>query len=126
MYNERSGNAFFQILKGVAIALVFSLISAAAFAAVLRFTGVGDKGIYAVNQAIKVLAITLGCLAGLRGERGLFKGLAVGLLFTALSYLSFSSLGGDFSLSWLIFVELTISLLAGGLSGALAVNLRRN
>jgi hypothetical protein len=46
-------------------------------------------------------------------------------LFTALSYLAFSAFGGDFSLSWLIFVEVGVAFLAGALSGILAVNLKR-
>ena len=126
MDNERYGGGFFQILKGVVIALCFSLITVSAFAAVLRFTGVGDKGIYPVNQVIKALAIVIGCLSGLRNEKGFLKGVAVGLLFTALSYLAFSALGGDFSLSWVIFIELLLAVAVGGMSGALAVNLRRN
>jgi len=68
----------------------------------------------------------IGCLAGLREEKGLLKGLGVGLLFTALSYLAFSAIGGDFSLSWLIFAEIAIGAAAGAVGGALAVNLRRN
>ena len=108
------GGAPFQIIKSVGIALVFSL-----------FFSVSDKVIYPVNQAVKVLAVFVGCLAGVRGEKGWIKGVGVGLLFTALSYLAFSCVGGDFSLSWLILAETAIGAVAGALSGAISVNLRR-
>ena len=120
------GGSFFQILKSVGIALLFSLLSVAALGGALRYFGASDKIVYPINQAVKVLAIAIGCLAGLREEKGLIKGIGVGLLFTALSYLAFSAIGGDFSLSWLIFAEIAIGAAAGAVGGALAVNLRRN
>ena len=119
------GDTAFQIIKSVGISLVFSLFLSVAIACALRFFSVSEKVIYPINQGVKVLAVFVGCLAGVRGEKGLIKGLVAGLLFTALSYLAFSALGGDFSLSWLIFVEVGVAFLAGALSGILAVNLKR-
>ena len=119
------GGAPFQILKSVGIALMFSLFFSVSLACALRFFSVSDKVIYPVNQAVKVLAVFVGCLAGVRGEKGWIKGVGVGLLFTALSYLAFSCVGGDFSLSWLILAETAIGAVAGALSGAISVNLRR-
>ena len=69
--------------------------------------------------------IALGALAFTRGEKGWMKGGGVGLLFTALSYLAFSAIGGDFSLSWMIVLEVVIAFIIGVLAGSLAVNLKR-
>ena len=121
-----TGNAFFQILKGAGLALGFSFLAAVIFASILQFTDLPDKVIYPVNQTVKVLAVCLGALFCVRGEKGFLKGGAIGFIFTALSYLAFSALGGDFSLSWMIFAELLLSLFAGVVCGAIAVNLRRN
>ena len=127
MQNETSvGNDFFQIIKGVALSLAFSFLAAVVFATVLRFTPLPDQVIYPINQTLKVLAVSIGTLAFVRGEKGFLKGGAIGVLFTALSYLAFSAIGGNFYLSWLIVCELLIALLSGVLSGAIAVNLRRN
>ena len=120
------GDTAFQIIKSVGISLVFSLFLSVAIACALRFFSVSEKVIYPINQGVKVLAVFVGCLAGVRGEKGLIKGVVAGLLFTALSYLAFSSIGGDFSLSWLILAETAIGVAAGALSGAISVNLRRN
>ena len=95
------------------------------FANILRFTPLPDKVIYPVNQTVKVVAILLGSLLFVRGEKGFLKGGAIGLIFTALSYLAFSAIGGNFSLSWLIFAELALAIFAGVVGGAIAVNLRR-
>ena len=127
MQNETvTGNGFFQILKGVGFALGFSFLAVIILANILRFTPMPDKVIYPVNQTVKVVAILLGSLIFIRGEKGFLKGVAIALIFTALSYLTFSAMGGNFSLSWLIFAELALATLAGVVGGAIAVNLRRN
>lgn len=125
MRNETTyGNGLFAIVKAVLLSLAISLLSVIVFAVILRSTSIGEKAIYPVNQTIKAISIALGTLVFVRGEKGWLKGGAVGLLFTALSYLAFSALGGDFSLGWLIFAEMAIALLVGAVSGILAVNLK--
>ena len=126
MQNERSyGAILFSIVKGVALALAFSFLCAVIFASILRFAPLPDKIIYPVNQGIKLCSIVLGTIVFVRGEKGWLQGLAISLLFTALSYLAFSAIGGSFALSWLILLELLIAVIAGVLSGAIGVNLRR-
>ena len=112
-------------MKGALFSLAFSLLLAIVFAVILRAGSISDKVIYPVNQAIKVVAVALGTLLFVRGEKGWLKGGVIGLIFTALSYLAFSALGGDFSLSWLIIAELAVGFFSGALSGILAVNVKR-
>jgi putative membrane protein (TIGR04086 family) len=126
MYKQSSyGNEWFSVLKSVGVALLISFFSSLVFAVILRASSGPEKIIYPVNQTVKVVAILIGVLLFLRGEKGWLRGGVAGLLFTALSYLAFSALGGDFSLSWLIFVELFFALAAGGIGGIIAVNIRR-
>jgi putative membrane protein (TIGR04086 family) len=127
MRNERVyGDGFFTVVKAVGLALAVSLLGAVIFAVVLRVGNLDEKIVYPVNQVLKGLAISVGTLVCVRGEKGWLKGGGAGLLFTALSYLAFSSIGGDFSFTWVIVIELLLAVSAGGLGGAIAVNLRRN
>ena len=127
MQNQSTtGDKIFNIIKGVALALAFSLISSIVLASILQFSPLPDKVVYPINQTVKVAAIMLGALVFVREEKGLLQGVAIGALFTALSYLAFSALGGNFSLSWLIFAELALALFVGAISGAVAVNIRRD
>ena len=119
------GNTFFTVIKGAGIALAISFFFTVILAGLLRAGILSHKVIYPINQVIKVLAVVVGTLTQVRGEKGWLKGGGVGLLFTSLSYLAFSAIGGDFSLSWLILIELLIAFVAGALGGALGVNLRR-
>ncbi|MBQ9728735.1 MAG: TIGR04086 family membrane protein [Clostridia bacterium] len=126
MQNETTyGNGLFQIIKGVALALALSFLGVVALANALRFFSLSETAVYPINQLIKCVSIAIGSLAFIRGEKGFLKGGGAGVLFTFLSYLAFSALGGDFSLSWLILIELLFTVLIGAIGGAVAVNLRR-
>ena len=120
-----AGNGLFQVLKGGALALALSFLCAVVFACVLKEFPLSERVVYTVNQTAKGVCIAVGTLAFVRGEKGFLKGVGIALAFTALSYLAFSAIGGDFSLSWLILVEVVLASIVGLASGAVAVNLFR-
>ncbi|MBQ2701712.1 MAG: TIGR04086 family membrane protein [Clostridia bacterium] len=124
MSYEKNGNGFFTVLKAVAFALAVSLLAVVVFACVLRVKPLSDRAVYFVNQVVKNLAVIVATLLFVRGEKGWLKGGAVGLLFTLVSYLTFSIVAHTFSLSALAVAELFVGLIAGAGAGAIAVNLR--
>lgn len=123
---EVTGGNLFQIIKAVAFSLACSLLYAVVFAVILKHTRISDRAVYPINQTAKLIILFLGAFFFIKGEKGFLKGIAVGVLFCFLSYLTFSAFGGDFSLSWLIIIELILSAVTGLLGGVLAVNFRRN
>lgn len=125
MQNENSLGGVFSIVKAAVLALAVSFLSTVVLAAILRITTMPHKAIYPITQTLKVIFVLLASLLFIRGEKGWLKGGAAGLIFTALSYLTFSAVGGDFSLSWLVLVEVGLALFAGALGGVIGVNLRR-
>ena len=126
MYDDQmSSKAVFQVVKGVAVALICSVFTAAIFALIMRVCPVSDVVVTVVTQVLKALSLAVGVLLFLRGEKGLIKGTVCGLLFSMLGSLTFSALGGGFSLSWLILVELIVFSAVGGLLGVVAVNVKK-
>ena len=125
MRNESMYGGTFAVIKGVLAALLISVLFSIFFAVVLRVAPVPDRAVYPVNQTVKVLAAFLGALFFIRGERGWGKGLVLGVLFFALSYATFSAVGGTFLLSPLCLAELVLTALGGVIGGVLGVNLRR-
>lgn len=125
MKNENSCQGMFSIVKGVGVALALSLLFSVLFAVILRVSAIPERAVYPVTQTVKVLCAFLGALASVRGEKGWLRGGAIGILFGMLSYLAFSALGGDFSLSWLIVFELVLTAVSGALGGVIGVNVRR-
>ena len=122
MQNESIGNQWFQILKGVGLALSLAFLGVVIVAATLSATPLDNSAIYPLNQTVKVVAVFVGALACVREEKGFLKGAGIGTLFTALSYLTFSAIGGDFSLSWLIVCEWLLCVGAGAIAGVIGVN----
>ena len=120
------GKSIFQVLKAAGLALGTAFLSIVIFAGILQNSTMDERWLYPVNQTIKLLSIAVGVLAFIRGEKGLLKGVAAALLFTALSYLTFSALGGNFSLGWVVLVEILLTTITGAICGAIAVNLKRN
>ncbi len=126
MENERNTSSVLQVGKGVLFALAIALIAAAIFALLLRFTALSDGGIYPINQTVKAIAVCVGTILCVRGEKGFWKGLAIGGAFWGISYLFFALVGGTFSLSPLSILEIVSVLAVGAVSGALAVNLKKS
>ena len=125
MQTDVKTNGIFQILKGTGLALALSFLGVIILASILRTTPLSDGVIYPVNQTLKVVSTALGALLFVRGEKGWLQGGGIGLLFTALAYVTFSAIGGNFSLSWLALAELALAFFAGALGGVIGVNVRR-
>ena len=125
MRNERLYSGAFAVIRGVLTALAISVVFSIFFAVALRVVPIPDKAIYPVNQTVKVLAAFLGALLFVRGEKGWRQGLILGVLYFALSYVTFSAVGGSFALSPLAIAEVIFTSLGGVIGGVIGVNLRR-
>ena len=125
MRNERLYSGAFAVIRGVLTALAISVVFSIFFAVALRVAPIPDKAIYPVNQTVKVLAAFLGALLFVRGEKGWRQGLILGVLYFALSYVTFSAVGGSFALSPLAIAELIFTSFGGVIGGVIGVNLRR-
>ncbi|MBQ8374428.1 MAG: TIGR04086 family membrane protein [Clostridia bacterium] len=118
-------DTLFQGLKSAIFGTLFSVVLALIYALVLFFFPMSTTVTAVVSQILKSLSLCLACMICIREEGGIKKGLGAGVLFTLLSYLSFSAIGGDFSLSWLILLDFALGISVGALSGIAAVNLKR-
>ena len=115
---------FIQSFKAAIIGVLFSLLFAFLLALAVWIFGMEDGIRQVVAQSLKALSLVVGCMLALRSEDGWKKGALSGLIFTLLTYVSFSGIGG-FSWSWKILLDLALGLSVGVFSGIAAVNLRR-
>ena len=93
------GNTFFTVLKGAGVALAISFFFTVVLAGLLQASVLSENALYPINQVVKALAVTVGAVTQIRGEKGWIKGGVLGVLFTSLSYLAFSAIGGIFLLA---------------------------
>ena len=125
--DSNNPNIFLTVLKGALIALSISLIGILIFAFVLRFVAIPDNAISPINQVIKGISVLVATLIALKKskEMGLVTGLLIGLVYTAVSFLTFSILDGHFSFSTTLLNDLLFGSVIGAICGIIAVNLKR-
>ena len=113
-----------SIIKGAIFALFISLIGILIFAGIVVACKLNTSVIKAVNQFIKILALFLGVLYSVRGEKGFLKGGIIGVIFSLLIHLVFLIIGGEILIGKM-FLDMGFCLVIGILAGALVVNVKR-
>ncbi len=114
-----------QIVKGLLTSVIIALFSVLAFAFIVKLAMLNSGIVKAVNQFIKILSVFLGCVFCIREKVGLLKGGLIGLLFTVLVYLIFALIGSEISFGTSFFLDLVFTSLIGGVSGVIAVNMKK-
>ena len=121
---ENSKKFFSSVLKAICLTVIVSLVGILVFALIVKFADISDTAIKIVNQFIKVIAVFCGCYFSLAGDKGLFKGIAAGLISTVLLYLIFALMSGAEVFGIKMLTDLIFVGIIGGISGIITVNLR--
>ncbi len=115
----------FQVGKAACASVIFVLVYSLIFAGIISLFGVPSSAIKPVNQVFKILSIVFGGMLFLRGERGLIKGVALGISAVVQTWLLFSTIACSFTVGWTTLLEVVIGAFAGGIVGVIAVNVKR-
>lgn len=115
-----------SIVKGLLIAIVFTLIGMLAVAALTVFARISDNLLVILNQILKIAAIALGVRAavGRGGTRGFFTGATLALLYMTLGYAMYAGLGGGAYSTTAMLGEMLLGAAVGGVCGAILANMR--
>ncbi len=114
-----------QVLKAVFASVLISLVFVLIFTVIIQLFALPAEAIKPVNQVFKVIAVALGVLICVKGEKGLIKGTAAGVLAIAATFIVFGLISMSFTTDWRFAIELLIGGISGALAGILAVNLKR-
>lgn len=114
-----------NFLKGLIIALLFSLVAVLVFAGVIQICSVPLKAIKPITVIIKIIAVAVGTLTSVKGEKGLLKGAILGALIILISFIVFSIIGSGFTFNISLLWELLLGVAVGGISGIFSVNLKK-
>ena len=110
--------------KGVFFALITALVCVLVAAFVLRVAGgAGETVIGIINGVIRIVAVGAGCLFYCR-EKGLLRGLFMGVSVYFFVYLLFAILSGGWKIGLPQLLNLFISAAAGCIFGVLFSNLK--
>ena len=96
-------------VKAGALALAFSCIGVLLLALVAKLFGLSDNILPVINQILKIVAVALAMMLCLREEKFVAKGLVGSVVFSLLSLLLFSILGGKFNIGQ-VLLDFAIAL----------------
>ena len=114
-----------QVVKSTLAAIIFSLVFVLIFTLIVQLASLSVGVIKPVNQVFKILAISVGCLIFVRGEKGFLKGGIAGLCSVLLTYVLFGIIGGSFAIKWTFIFEILLGIAAGVITGIIAVNIKK-
>lgn len=118
---------FADIALSTLLSVIFSVLAVMVFAVIVGFAEIPDEVIEPVNIAIKILAIALASVIGMRRKsNGLIKGLLTGLLYAGATYLVFALTSESFTDNAMTVYDALTCAASGVLSGILAVNIGKD
>ncbi len=115
-----------NILKGVGISLITTLILLMIFSIFLTYTNISETTINAVIMVITAISILIGSSLGnikIR-KNGLINGAIIGASYIVTIYLISSILNWRFSLSIQSLIMIIVAIIFGVLGGIIGVNKR--
>ena len=117
----------FDLLRSVLISLLISVIGVIILALIVKFADLSDGVITGVNIAVRVIAILLGMLIGVRaGRYFIAKGTAAGCIFALITYLLSTLLAGGFTSSGMTLYDALACILAGIVSGGICAAVKKS
>ena len=117
--------SIFQIVKAAAAAVIISLAFVLIFTLIIQLFSLPLDAVKPVNQVFKIISIAAGGLIFIRGEKGLIKGAIYGLAAVLVRYLLCGLISGSLAVSWKFAIEILLGVVAGGISGIIAVNIKK-
>ena len=114
-----------SFMKGVIVALLFSIVAVLIFAAIISAFNLSSGVIKPVNVLIKIVSVSVGVFIAVRGDKGLLKGALLGVIITVLALTLFSIIGGESAFTSSIIWELLLGAAIGAISGIFSVNLKK-
>ena len=115
----------FQIIKAASAAIIISLLFVLIFTLIIQLFSIPTGAVKPVNQVFKIIAVAVGGLIFIRGDKGLLKGVIYGLIAVVVTYLLFGLIAHSLSISWKFALELLIGAAAGAITGVIAVNVKK-
>ena len=126
-FYEKTTNGFLNILKGVCISIIFTLVCLFVFSCILVYSNLSESLIQPVIIVITGISILLGSSICNRKttKNGFLNGAFVGGIYMLLIYL-LSSISNDinFALNLQSIIMIITGMLAGVIGGIIGVNLK--
>ena len=123
---ERVNRSYLDVILASIYSLIFSAVLIAILAVIIMFSSIGEKGVIALNIVIKMLSIFIGVFMAFKeNKKGMIKGLVVGIIYALFTYLIYSIVNKDFSLSTFTICDIISCFVSGIVAGIFKVNIKK-
>lgn len=113
--------------KGIMLACALTMAAMALLAVWIVYGGLGTEHLTLINQLIKAVSIAAGVFfaVGRGGEKGLYTGAVVGILYILIGYGVYCLADGSRACAWVMAIEEAAGAFVGAVSGICAANMRK-
>lgn len=120
-------NMIAHILKASLIGVIASILLVLVFAFVLKFVDLNSNTISLIDQIIKIVSIMIAVVALSKSNPDglLVKAIAVGALYSILTFIVFSTLNGGINFSVATLTDVIFSAMIGGVVAILLNIIRK-
>lgn len=124
VYQNTEHKFFINVLKGVSIAFVSTVILLLIFSAILAFSDINENVINPVIITITAISILFGSSIGNNKikKNGLLNGAFIGMIYILIIYLISSLLNWRFNLNVESIIMIILAMIFGMLGGIIGVN----
>ena len=127
MESYENSNVILNILKGLVISIIFTLICLFVFSCLLVYTDINENLMQPIIIVITGISILIGSsIVNIKIKKnGILNGAIVGILYILCIYIISSIVnGGDFRLGMQSLIMIGIGLLGGIIGGVIGVNIK--
>ena len=124
LHQNIENNFFVNLIKGVGIAFIFTIILLIIFSAILTFTNINENVINPVIITVTGISILIGSsIANNKIKKnGLLNGALVGAIYILIIYIISSLLNWRFGLNLQSLIMIVVGMIFGMLGGIIGVN----
>ena len=117
-------NFFVNLIKGVGIAFIFTIILLIIFSAILTFTNINENVINPVIITVTGISVLIGSSTANNKikKNGLLNGALVGAIYILIIYIISSLLNWRFGLNLQSLIMIVVGMIFGMLGGIIGVN----
>lgn len=120
-------NSIFNMIKGIGIAFLFTIIAITMFSALLVYTNLSEEIIAPVIITISGISVLLGSSISTRKikKKGMINGAIIGIIYFLIIYLISSALNSNFKMNFSAVIMILIGIFGGVLGGIIGINTRK-
>ena len=121
---KNENNNIFNILKGVGISIIFTLILLLIFSAILTYTNLSEQTIQPIIIVLTAISILLGSSIGnfKIKKNGILNGAIITVLYFVILYLICSLITMNFSINSQMLIIIAVGIIFGILGAIIGVN----